>query len=242
MRYGRLALVYDSSESALGAAALRLAQHGLAPLYARNEDELTLLARERRDRIATLVVPGSLSLSALDALLARAARALPNGHASVVVVAPPRERLHLQALRERGIRWAVFAPYEANELRFAVAAALASGDALEPRRGLRVPIRLPVSVRHARATRSGEITNLSVAGAYVALPHPPEPGAALSLEFPIGERLLSVQASVAHRRELPRPWQSESRPGMGVGFSGLSPLEAHLVEGFVRERVDAFRL
>ena len=31
-----------------------------------------------------------------------------------------------------------------------VSAALATGDALESRRGLRVPIRLPASVRHAR--------------------------------------------------------------------------------------------
>jgi len=31
-------------------------------------------------------------------------------------------------------------------------------------------------------------------------------------------------------------------PGMGVSFSGPSPLEAHLLEGFVRERVDSFRL
>jgi hypothetical protein len=29
---------------------------------------------------------------------------------------------------------------------------------------------------------------------------------------------------------------------MGVAFAGLGPLEARLVEGFVRERIDSFRL
>jgi hypothetical protein len=29
---------------------------------------------------------------------------------------------------------------------------------------------------------------------------------------------------------------------MGVVFAGLSPVEAHLIEGFVRECVDSFRL
>lgn len=242
VRYDRLALVFDTAESVLGAAALHLIEHGLDPLYADDLDELMLLARERRDSIAALVVPGALGLDGLDTVLARVGRGLPSGVASVVVVAPPRARSHVRALRDRGIRWVLFAPYDASELRFAVAAALATGDALETRRGLRVPIRLPVSVRHGRATREGEITNLSVGGAFVALPDPPELGAALSLEFPIGERLLRLQATVAQRVAEARPGQAEGRPGMGVAFSGLSELEARLVEGFVRERVDSFRL
>ena len=238
-RYERLALVFDTAESVLGVAALHLIQHGLDPLYARDLDELLRLAPERKERVAALVVPGALALDGLDAVLAHAGRELPSGSASVVVVAPPRERAQLAALRDRGVRWAVFAPYEPCELRFAVAAALATGDALEPRRGLRVPIRVPASVRHARATRPGEITNLSVGGAFVALPDPPELGAALSLELPIGERLLHLQAVVAHRAAGAGPGRVS---GVGVAFSGPSPLEAHLLEGFVRERVDSFRL
>ncbi len=238
-RYDRLALVFDTAESVLGVAALHLIQHGLDPLYARDLDALAALAREHGERVAALVVPGALALERLDAVLDRVGRRLPSGVASVVVVAPPRERRYLAALRERGLRWAVFAPYRPGELRFAVGAALATGDAFEPRRGLRVPIRLPVAVRHARARRSGEITNLSLGGAFVALPDAPEPGAALSLEFPIGERLLDVEAKVVHRRAEAR---RDAPPGMGVAFSGLSELEAHLLEGFVRECVDSFRL
>ena len=241
-RYERLALVFDTAESVLGVAALQLIQHGLDPLYARDLDELLRLAPEQKERIAALVVPGALALDGLDAVLAHAARGLLSTLASVVVVAPPRARAHLAALRDRGVRWAVFAPYEPCELRFAVAAALATGDALEPRRGLRVPIRLPVAVRHARATRDGEIRNLSVGGAFVALPDPPEVGAALSLEFPIGERLLHLQAAVAHRAEAVRAGRAEGGAGVGVAFSGPSALETHLLEGFVRERVDSFRL
>ncbi len=241
-RYGRLALVFDTAESVLGMAALRLVQHGLDPLYARDEDELVLLGREHRERIAALVLPGTLALETIDSLLKRVARHLPSGNGSVVLVAPTRRKSHLLLLRDRGIRWVLFEPYDASELRFVVSAALAMGDLLEPRRGLRVPIRLPTSVRHARATRNGEVTNLSIEGAFVALPEPPELGAALSLEFPIGERLLRVQAVVVHRAEEADPGQAEGCPGMGVAFQGLSPLEEHLVGGFVRERVDSFRL
>jgi hypothetical protein len=240
-RYDRRALVFDGADSALGAVALGLVALGLDPLYANDEDELVLLAHEQKGRIAALVVPGVLPLERLDAVTQRVGALLPGGKGAVVVVAPPRERALLGALRKRGIRWVVFAPYDASELRFAVVAALGSGDAREPRSGLRVPIRLPPRVCHAGSAHSGEIANLSVGGAFVALAEPPEPGAALSLEFPLGERMLSVQAVVAHRMDGARPGPGGA-PGMGVAFSGLAPLEARLVEGFVRERIESFRL
>ena len=240
-RYDRRALVFDGADSALGAVALGLVGLGIDPLYANEEDELVLLAREHRERIAALVVPGTLPVERLDAVTQRVAELLPGGNAAVVVVAPPRERGLLGAFRKRGIRWVVFAPYDSSELRFAVAAALASADALEPRSGLRVPIRLPARVAHAGSLHSGEIMNLSLGGAYVALAEPPEPGAVLRVEFPLGERMLSVEAVVAHRRDRVRPGP-DCGPGMGVAFSGLAPLEARLLEGFVRERVESFQL
>jgi hypothetical protein len=236
-RYDRMALVFDGAASELGTAALRLVVDGLDPLYASDEDELQLLAREHAGRIAALVLPGELPLPRIEGVLKRVEAGLRGLRPATVVVAPPRQRAFLGGLRERGVRWVVFAPYDASELRFAVAAALSSGDALEPRRGLRVPIHLPVSVRHARVTRSAEIANLAIGGAFVAIDEPPEPGAALLLEFPIGERLLRVQAVVAHRSEQARPLV-----GMGVAFTGLSALDERMVEGFVRERIDAFRL
>ena len=239
-RYDRLTLVFDNADCVLGAAALGLAARGLGPLYAKDEDELVLLAREQRERIAALVVPGLLPLERLDAIWRRVGPLLPGGPAAVVVVAPPRERARLRALCERGMRWVVFAPYDASELHFAVAAALSSANALEPRSGLRVPIRLPAQVSHAGATWSGETRNLSLGGAFVALREPPALGAALAIELPIGERLLRIAAVVAHRAG--EPGASRGEPGMGLAFSGLAPLELRVIEGFVRERVDSFRL
>ena len=241
-RYDRRALVFDTADSPLGTASLALVSQGIDPLYACDADEALLLACEHRERIAALVVPGALPLAALDAALERLGSRLVIGTESVLVVAPPRQRPHLGALRDRGIRWALWEPYDAAELRFVVAAALASGDALEPRRGLRVPIRLPVAVRHARSAHDGEIRNLSVGGAYVALSTPPEPGASLLLEFPIGERMLRTSAQVAHRQEEAGASRAEAGPGIGVAFAPLPSLEARLLEGFVRERVDSFRI
>jgi hypothetical protein len=241
-RYDRRALVLDTSASALGTAALALVSQGIDPLYASDTDEAFLLACEYRERVAALVVPGALPLADLDTALSRIGPRLPFGREAVLIVAPPRHRTHVGALRERGIRWVLWEPYDASELRFVVAAALATSDALEPRRGLRVPIHLPVSVRHERATREGEIRNLSVGGAFVALDEPPEIGASVLLEFPIGERMLRTSAQVAHRREGPAASAADPGAGLGVAFAPLAELESRFLEGFVRERIDSFRI
>lgn len=239
-RYDRLTLVLDGADHALGAGALGLVARGLDPLYARDEDELVLLAHEHRERVAALVLPGALSLERLDAVWARLGRLLPGREGAVVVVAPPRQRPLLAGLRARGLRWVVFAPYDACELHFAVMAALSSGDALEPRAGLRVPIRLPAGVLHAGRERPGEIRNVSLGGCFVALDAPPAPGETLGIEFPVGERPLCATAVVRHRRG--EPGNPHAEPGMGIAFTGLPPDGARLLEGFLRERVDSFRL
>jgi hypothetical protein len=241
-RYDRRALVLDTADSGLGRAVLALVSQGIDPLYASDLDESVLLASEHGARIAALVVPGVLPLTMLDAMLERLRPRLAIGGESLLIVGPPRERARLAALRERGVRWVLWEPYEAGELRFAVSAVLASGDVLEPRRGLRVPIRLPVSLRHARRAAEAEIENLSVGGAWVALAEPPEVGASLLLEFPIGERLLRCSAQVVHRLEAAQPSRGETAPGMGVAFAPLGSLDARLLEGFVRERVESFRI
>lgn len=241
-RYDRSALVLDTADSRLGTASLALITQGIDPLYAGDADEAYLLACEHRERLAALVVPGALPLDALDLLIARLGPLLPIGAGATVVVAPPRERMHLVALRERKVRWVVWEPYDERELRFVVAAALATGSALEPRRGLRIPVRLPVSLRGESTTREGEVRNLSVGGAFVALPDPPEVGIALELELPLGERLLRPSACVVHRQSECLGGRAEPQAGMGVCFTGLSPLDERLLEGFVQERIDSFRI
>jgi hypothetical protein len=233
-RYDRRALVLASSASALECG---LGAPGIEPLYAKDADEAVLLAGEHGDQIAALVVPGTLSLEELDLMLERLTPRLEIGRGAVLVVAPPRLRPHLAGLRERGVCWAVWEPFDADELHFAVTATLASEDALEPRRGLRVPIRLPVQVRFEGQEREGEIVNLALGGAYVCLPDPPEQDACVAVRFPIGERLLETQARVAHRRT-----EGGSGRGMGLAFCGLAASDERLLDGFVRERVDSFRL
>jgi hypothetical protein len=238
-RYDRRALVLEPAGSAL---ACGLVDPGIEPLTAKDPSEAALVAEVHGDRIAALVVPGTLPLETLDELLERLTPRIEIGRGAVLVVAPQRVRSHLAGLRARGVSWAVWEPYDGAELRFAVTAALASEDALEPRKGLRVPIRLPAHVVADGKEREGEIVNLSMGGAYVALADPPEADTGVTVRFPIGERMLTTQARVAHRQPEPRPGYAVPEPGMGLAFGVLGAAEERLLDGFVRERVNSFRL
>jgi hypothetical protein len=242
-RYDRLALIYDPGGAELARHADGLARGGLEVLLARAADELALRASQHADRVGAVVLPGALALDEVDALLAGVVPSLPGGLGSVLVVAPRRERAHLRGLRDRGVRWVVLEPYDDAELRFAVAATLASEDALDPRTGLRVPIRITTTVRDENgATREAVIRNLSLGGAYVALDPPPEKDARVALAFALGDRPLEVEARVAHRSARAAGGRAELEPGMGVAFAPLDDEERRALDGFLRERIDAFRL
>lgn len=240
-RYERFALILDPGCDKLGGAALGLIARGIDPLYAGDLDEALLLLAEER-RVGALVLPGSLSLANFDDVLDRIASRLTAGTAAVVIVAPPRERRVLRALRDRNIQWVVRTPFDGAELRFAVAAALASEDELDVRSGLRVPIRLPVRLEMGGGLREGEIRDLALCGAYVALPEPPPVGEALSLELAVGDRLVRSDGCVVHRLSEYEAGRAEAEPGIGIHFQSLGEPEQRLLACFIQERINSFRL
>jgi hypothetical protein len=187
---------------------------------------------------------GARPLETSDAPPARAAPLLWAGAAAVLLVAPPRDRTLMRALQDRGIRWLLRDPYDVAELRFAVAAALATEDDLDPRSGLRVPIRLAA---RAGATGGGPlreacVRNLSLGGAYLALAGAPEAGMRVVVEFSLGERIVRSEGRVAHRLAAPLPGRAEREPGFGVAFDALADADRRALEDFIRERVNSFRL
>jgi hypothetical protein len=123
-----------------------------------------------------------------------------------------------------------------------VAAALATEDDLDPRSGLRVPIRLHVEVEAGGARREASIRNLSIGGAYVALDEPPEVEAELVLSLRLGDRPLRIEAQVRHRLVASLPGRAEREPGAGVAFRPIDPADQRHLADFIQERIGSFRL
>lgn len=241
-RYERFAVILDPEGTGLGVEALGLIDRGIDPLYAKDLDEALQLADQEEDRVGAFVLSGTLPPELREDALDRATPLLWAGAAAILVVAPPRDRKLLRGLRDRGIRWVLFAPYEPAELRFAVAAALSSEDDLDPRTGLRVPIRLDVTIETAGDRRPGQIRNLSIGGAYVALPDPPAVGTEVSLALSLGDRPLKLRACVRHRLAVAVPGRAENEPGIGIQYPLPEAAESRALEDFLRERIDSFRL
>lgn len=242
-RYERYALIFDPTQaSRLGAEALGLVERGIDPLYAADLDEAHLMALQETGRVGSLVVPGLLPLATLDVLIDRIAPQLWAGAGSIVIVGPPEDRAALREVRDRGIVWVLREPYDAGEFRFVVAAALATEDKLDPRGGLRVPLTIPIAVQHARASENGLVRNLSIGGAYVALPSPPMPGTTIRVALPIGERRIEADATVVYTQRPDVAGRAVREPGMGIAFRGLGDLERAGLVDFIVERTQSFRL
>ena len=241
-RYERYALIYDHDRSRLGHEALGLVERGIDALYASDPDEAHLLALQESGRIGALVVQGSLAVDELDTLLERIGPQLWAGPASVVVVGPPTDRGALRALQDRSLSWALREPYDAAEFRFVVSAALATDDKLEPRSGLRVPVSLPIGLTADGAARAGVVRNLSVGGAYVALAPPIAPGVAIELSLGIGDHRIATGATVVYAQSDDVSGRAVQEPGMGIAFRGLGSSDHGVLEGFIRERTQSFRL
>lgn len=241
-RYERFAVIFDPEGTGLGVEALGLIERGIDPLYAKDLDEALQLADQEEERVGAFVLPGTLPPELREDALDRATPLLWAGAAAILVVAPPRDRALLRSLRDRGIRWVLYAPYDPAELRFAVAAALSSEDDLDPRNGLRVPIRLTASLTLESGPRDAQIRNLSLGGAYVALPDPPPIGTELVLEMSLGERPVRLAAGVRHRLAEAVPGRAERVPGVGVQYRLPAEAELRQLDEFLRERVNSFRL
>jgi hypothetical protein len=242
-RYERYALIFDPDRSSqLGAEALGLVERGIDPLFAGDLDEAHLLALEGTGRVGALIIPGTLPIALIDAVLDRIGPQLWAGAHAVVLVGPPDDREVLRALRDRGLSWVLREPYDAAEFRFVVAGALATEDKLDPRGGLRVPISLPVSVGFDGVTQQGVVRNLSIGGAYVALPEPPAPGTALELSLQLGDRGFATGAAAVYRQAVDAGGRAVREAGMGVAFRPLDDDDRSALAAFITDRIGCFRL
>jgi len=241
-RYERYALIFDPGHSRLGTEALGLVERGIDPLFTSDPDEAHLLALQETGRVGALIVPGTLPLAQLDALIDRISPQLWAGTASVVVVDPPADRALLRALRDRELSWVLREPYDTAEFRFVVAAALAADDKLDPRSGLRVPISMPVVVTQDGARRDGFVRNVSIGGVYIAIDAPPDAGTRIGVALAIGDRPLDVTADVAYSQASGAAGRAVCEGGMGVAFRGLEDATRATIAAFIGERIGSFRL
>jgi PilZ domain len=242
-RYERFALVLDSEASVLGQAAMRLLELGVDVLYAKDADEAALLAEQEAQRLGAVMAPTSFDAQTFDQLLARVCSKLAAGARALVVVGSEPAAELRERLRDRGVRWRLFEPYDERELRFVAGIAMATDHDGERRKSVRIPTDISTTVFMGRHRKDVVVYDLSAGGAYLATPHPYQEGSRLSVEIPLPNGMVvRGRAQVMSARTEEAATRSHLPEGMGIAFAGLAPDAEAAIQYFVEEWIARFQL
>jgi len=238
--YERATLILDGGGAPLAGLALSLISLGLSPLYAADLDELVLLAREYESRVGGLLIAAEAVPEQLDAVLARLAAPLRLAPAALVPVGEALPEAEQDALRRRGLRWALWRPFEVSDLRFVVAKVLAETDPEEFRFDVRVPCSIPARVESPTATESVRVTDLSAGGCFASLARPLAQNARVTLRLDLDGQPAAIRGRVAWCTGPSTPeWRDA---GMGIEFVEVEDAARPGLERQIAGWVERFRI
>ena len=236
----KAALVVDDAKGGLGEVALRLIRLGVAGFYAKDEVEAWLLAQQEAENIRVMLVAPHVNPGGVERILALL-RGHPSGLArSVIAVGASPDEATRAALREAGVEWALWEPYDESALRMVLSNAMAPALAGERQRSERLPTTLLGRAFKGLHRKDGVVSSLSIGGAFLEMPYPYEEGTRITLEIDVeGESLVS-KAEVLYTRERGGEGPAEYPAGMGVGFVDLAPAAHEKLARYLAEQQRRF--
>ena len=141
---------------------------------------------------------------------------------------PTEERR--RALRESGVRLALFGRFGRHALRFQLNRALSAFSMHSPRGDRRAPMEWKTQAAAMGQRKNLRCYSLSTRGAYFATPRPWVVGSVLSLELPFTRRDREVWGRVLYTRNQWETTRPELPGGMGVTFQTISPELRAIIE------------
>lgn len=232
----RSALVMDDAKAGLGQIALRLIRFGIATYYAKDAGEAWLLAQQEAHSIRVLIVSPDTDPGGIARILA-----LLRGHASeirrsVVAIGPCPDEATRAGLRETGVEWALWEPYDESALRMVLSSAMAPALSGEPRRAQRLPTTLLGRAFKGLHRKDGVVCSLSTDGAFLEMPHPYEEGTRITLEIDVEGVSIVTKAEVRYTLERSNTDASDYPAGMGVAFREVSPAARDRLARYLAEQ------
>jgi uncharacterized protein (TIGR02266 family) len=238
--YERQALILDGDGAPLSQLSLSLISLGLSPLYATDLDELVLLASEYREGVGGVLVAAEAIDAQLPELLERLVEPLGLSPAAVVPIGEPLPTEARDELAGRGLRWALWRPFETCDLRFVVAQVLSDTDPEEIRADERVPCEIPAQLECPLRAETVRLTDLSRGGCFASLRDPFPRGTRVALRCELDGRPFAVRGRVAWASGPDLPAWRE--PGMGIEFLELEDDARASLARTVEARIGRYRL
>ena len=238
---GRL-LVIDDEKGSMGDVALRLVRLGVDVLLASEVDEAELLARQEGGAVCAALFSTDDCLGRVDAVHEAVGPHTGLGAAGLVVVGPRLTDEELAELRQRGLFWRLWSPFEDRDLRF-----LGRLLACRPDHDLRIEIRVPTALPGA-AVRRGQrhevlVGDLSPCGAYLETASPVPAGSLIQVEIDLPGGVVELRGMVRWVR--PRAGAGSEVPkvtGFGVEFLRAQPVILAKVRDFLEGELERFRV
>jgi hypothetical protein len=181
-------------------------------------------------------------LDDLRGALRKLARGAPEGQIAWIAFGNGTDPAELAALRQAGVRFALFEPFTDEELRFVLNQAHHEGRRDVPRIEERVPANLRARVETKTGEKVALVYNLSTTGAYLVTPRPTLRGGPVRIHLPLPAGETSVDGLVVWNN-VPGNLRRLNAPiGMGVRSLDVSPEALKGLEDYVEERGRAYRL
>lgn len=242
MLEARCVLVVDDPKRALGPLALRLIRLGVDSFYALGHHEAWLLAQQEADRIRLVLVPPGLDPNGLAAVLEELETHAPGRSRSLMVTGPQPDEATSAGLREAGVQWALWEPWDESALRMILAGAMATRSDDSDRLHPRLPTTLLGRAFKGIQRCDGLVSSLSRGGAFVEMPYPFTVGTPLTLEIEVGEGTITTRAEVMYAHEAGETRSLERPPGMGVAFRELGGEDRERLERYLAEHERRFQV
>lgn len=234
-------LVLDDEKGQLGGVALELVRCGLDALYSNDPYEGALLARQEGRRVGGVLLNADAPPGRVDEVIDTVCPETGLDPEAIAVLgdrpADPILRAHL----ERGLRWCLWKPFEADRLRFIGGLTLWEGNDASVRLDLRVPTRIPATLTCRGHSQRAIAVNLSRGGARLEVATRLPPGRRVQLELGSGDTRIVCSAIVRWTTAF-RSAKEPVPPGMGLEFENPSVTTRAALMRLLEAALDRFRI
>jgi CheY-like chemotaxis protein len=211
-------LLVDDGTGALGPVALRLGRLGVDIHYASEPDEAHLFIAQEQSTIRLLACSPNVGIAEAAKILKSLTEEIGSRPPFIVLGEKPESEVRAQ-LREVGVNWVLWAPFNDAELRYLVKSAMTLPSQLSKRLHPRLPVDLVANIRAGDRREVAVISSLSPRGAFIEMSDPLPEGSQIQLEFGVSGGRYRGFARVVHR-QLENPEDPTAVSGVGVVFYG----------------------
>jgi hypothetical protein len=240
MQEARCALVIDDDRASLGEIAVRILRLGIDVFYSKDPAEAQLLAQQEAMRIRALLCAATVEPEEIARIGHTLHSLEPEIPRTLVAIGRRPDDERRKSLREAGVEWALWEPYDECGLRSVLSSAIAARPETAQRKQARLPTMLLARAFVGARRHDAIVATLSEAGAFLETPSPIPEGTVMTLEISLMDGPLQVKARVAYARYPTGGAPAYLPSGMGVEFTVIAVEVAERLRRYLREIEERF--